>query len=475
MRKFVIEDRLLLLPFNEPASALTVLMNNLERPSQLVLHLSEMVESVIGPTPLEMPLSNYQDVKGELERSRYGLDAHDETIIYRDNLYFDRPFFEYFLEEARRIGQPCQAVLPKEIGGDEIDMGWQQYSVPLSSLVAERDSEGEYYAVDLYYLPRGWAEPKDLKKVRVPSGAQQRGYYNIPDSMTNLKLVETIPGEQGVVREQDLTHYLTLRTCIPIQSWVHLYNATIPLGVFSRGFRFEERAARSNLLTLKMLWRSVLEQQQFVSCSEVVKIGNKCDIDPSAVILGPTTIGDNCKIGAGVVIDNCVIGDNVTIANNCHLMLSVVGDNCFLPFRAALFMTLLMENSIVAQNTCLQMCVVGRNSFVGAGTTFTDFNLLPAPLKAINAFGEFSDVGQPVIGGCVGHNVRVGAGMVIYPARMIESDVVLVASPERRVISKSVTYEMSDHLTQPDRITKLHRRLYPRRVTMDEEQVLEPW
>jgi hypothetical protein len=29
------------------------------------------------------------------------------------------------------------------------------------------------------------------------------------------------------------------------------------------------------------------------------------------------------------------------------------------------------------------------------------------------------------MGGCVGHNCRVGSGMIVYPARTIESDVVL--------------------------------------------------
>ena len=40
-----------------------------------------------------------------------------------------------------------------------------------------------------------------------------------------------------------------------------------------------------------------------------------------------------------------------------------------------------MENTIVAQNTCLQMSVVGRHSFIGAGCTFTDYNLLGKPLR----------------------------------------------------------------------------------------------
>jgi len=155
-------------------------------------------------------------------------------------------------------------------------------------------------------------------------------------------------------------------------------------------------------------------------------------------------------------------------------MLSVVGNNCFLPFRAALFMTTLMEYTIVAQNTCLQMCVVGRNSFVGAGTTFTDFNLLPAPLRAINARGELEDSGQPVLGGCVGHNARVGSGMVIMPSRVIESDSILVASPERRVIAKNISYEESDHHKLRPPIARLHKRRYPRHAE-SEAAYLEEW
>ena len=117
-----------------------------------------------------------------------------------------------------------------------------------------------------------------------------------------------------------------------------------------------------------------------------------------------------------------------------------------------------MKNSIIAQNTCLQFCVIGRSSFVGAGTTFTDFNLVSKPLRAYYD-GELQPIGSDVMGGCVGHNCRVGAGLVIMPARTIESDTVLVSSPERRVIVKNVTYEESDHHKWSGG-TELHPRLY---------------
>ena len=126
-------------------------------------------------------------------------------------------------------------------------------------------------------------------------------------------------------------------------------------------------------------------------------------------------------------------------------MLSVVGDGTFLPFRSALFMTTVMDNSMIAQNTCLQMCVVGRNTFIGAGCTFTDFNLVPAPIRALDGNDQLRISNRPVIGSCVGHNCRIGSGMVVYPARTIESDVVLVPSGKRRVIDRDVSFEESDH------------------------------
>ena len=174
-------------------------------------------------------------------------------------------------------------------------------------------------------------------------------------------------------------------------------------------------------------------------------------------------------IGAGAVIENCIIGSNVNISQDVQLMLSVVGDGTFLPFRAALFMTTVMDNSMVAQNTCLQMCVVGRNTFVGAGSTFTDYNLIPSPIRAMDGSDQLRPSNRPVLGGCVGHNCRLGSGMIIYPARTIESDVVLAASKERRVIDKDVRYEDSDH--HQFNVAHLHKRLYPRRGEKD----LESW
>jgi NDP-sugar pyrophosphorylase family protein len=212
---------------------------------------------------------------------------------------------------------------------------------------------------------------------------------------------------------------------------------------------------------LKLIGTALYEGKQLLECSLPVQIGKNCVISPSATIYGPTTIGDNVHIDAGAVIDNCIIGNNVNVSQGCQLMLSVVGEGTFLPFRASLFTTTIMEHGMVAQNTCLQMCVIGRNTFIGAGNTFTDYNLIPAKIRAMDGHDKLADANRPVLGGCVGHNCRIGAGMVIFPARTIESDVVLFASNERRIIDRDVKYEDSDHHKLKD--ASKHPRLYPRR------------
>ena len=356
-------------------------------------------------------------------------------IVYRDNLYFDEHYFEAFLSEARRRRLACRAAFSSQ------DAAFTEHALPLSNSYTK---SGDLYLVDMWYYPNGpqeYAQPLviDLQPREV-------GYYHVPHYMAAQK--------------GDLVFQVPLRSMIAIDTWVHVFIADIVFGVFKRGARFEARLARDPLFKLQILGKALYEGRQVLECSDLVKVGRNCVIDPHAVIHGPAVIGDNVTINAGAVIENCIIGNNVNISQDCQVMLSVVGDGAFLPFRASLFMTSVMDNSMVAQNTCLQMCVIGRNTFIGAGTTFTDFNLVPYPIRALDGDGELEFANRPILGGCVGHNCRIGSGMIIFPARTIESDTVLFASPERRVVDRDIRYEESDHHQLEN--GHLHERLYPR-------------
>ncbi len=429
MLKIILQKPQHIHPFNEPARDLRI-MNK-----PLWLNQRDV-------------LSPFTDREVELRPGKPLPATQQECLVYRENLYFNDHYIRAFISEAQRRSAPARAAF----SGD--DPAFREHALPLATSYEKSTdplSGKEIYLADLWYYPNGptpHAEP-----LVIDLQAREAGYYHVPTYMAT---------EQG-----DLTFQVPLRSLIAIDSWVHIFIADVVFGLFTRAAHFEDALDRDPFFKLRILARGMFEGKQVLECSDTVKIGRNCVIDPSAILHGPTTIGDNVTIGAGAVIENCVIGNNANISQGCQVMLSVIGDGAFLPFRASLFMTTLMDNSMVAQNTCLQMCVIGRNTFLGAGSTFTDFNLIPKSLRAIDGNGRLSNSNRPVLGGCVGHNCRIGAGMIIFPARTIESDVVLFASADRRVIDKNITYEDSDHHKLS--FAGLHRRIYRRQDEIGQE------
>ncbi len=424
MRRVILPAPKLIPPFGEAARDLRI-------HNQVLFNLQERV------------LSKYTTSTTELQVGEHFPQKHEEMIVYRNNLFFDQGYIDTFIEMAREHGRACRAAFHAD------DPAFREHALPLSTSYT---TAGNLYLADLWYYPHG--PVADTRPLIVDLESKEVGYYSVPTYMAS---------DSG-----DLVFNVPLRSLIAIDSWVHVFIVDVVFGVFSRGVQVEKRLEDDLRFKVKVLAKALYEGRQVLECSELVQIGKDCIIDPSATIHGPTIIGDKVTIGAGAVIDNSIIGNNVNISQDAQVMLSVIGDGTFLPFKAALFMTTIMENSMVAQNSCLQMCVVGRNTFIGAGSTFTDYNLIPAPLKALDGDGELKDANRPVLGGCVGHNCRIGSGMIIYPARTIESDVVLAATSKRRVIDRNVSFEDSDHHNL--RLSHLHETPYHK-----EKDELESW
>lgn len=425
MFKIILQAPYIISPFNERARDLRIQ----NRP--LWLHQRET-------------LAPYTTREQELKAGERLPLVREEAIVYRDNLFFDEQYISAFMAAAQKKGRAVRAAFSVE------DLAFKEHALPLSTSYTPA---GSLYLADLWYYPKG--PVADVEPLVIDFEAQDMGYYHVPTYMAD--------------QSGDLTFKVPLRSLIAIDSWVHVFIADVVFGLFTRAAHAQGRITNDLPYKLKVLFKALYEGRQVLECSELVKVGKNCTIDPHAIIHGPTTVGDNVTIEAGAVIDNCIIGNNVHVAHGAQLMLSVVGDGTFLPFRAALFMTTIMDNSMVAQNTCLQMCVVGRNTFIGAGSTFTDYNLIPAPIRALDGKGDLKDANRPVLGGAVGHNCRIGSGMIVYPARTIESDVVLAASKERRIIDKNISYKDSDH--HKFKSAGLHKRLYPPK----DEAELESW
>lgn len=423
MLKIILEAPAPIMPFCEPARDLRVQNSPLWHWQRTLLapYVSREMELRSGmPLPL----------------------LREPCLVYRDNLFFDEPYLHEFMKEALQRQRPVRAAFRAD------DPAFREHALPLSTSYT---MAGDLYLADMWYYPNG--PVADAEPLVIDLQAREIGYYHVPTYMAD--------------QSGDLLFQVPLRSLLAIDSWVHVFIADVVFGLFGRGARFEKRLDEDWLYKLRILSKAIYEGRQLLECSDLVKVGRNCVIDPRAVIHGPTTIGDNVTINAGVVIENCIIGNNVNVSQDVQLMLSVVGDGTFLPFNSALFMTTVMDNSMIAQNTCLQMCVIGRNTFIGAGSTFTDYNLVPAPLRARDGSGKLSASNRPVMGSAVGHNCRLGSGLLVYPSRTIESDVVLTASAGLRVIDHDVHFEDSDH--HGLRNGGLHKALYHRQKDQEPE------
>jgi acetyltransferase-like isoleucine patch superfamily enzyme len=429
MLKVILHEDKLIMPFCEPARELRI------QNKPLWLTQRDL-------------LAKYTTREVELMKIGDRLPAtREETIIYRDNLFFDQNYIEAFMEKAIQRKRPVRAAFRMS------EPAFREHAFPLSTSYTPA---GSVYLADLWYYPNG--PVADVEPMVIDMQTREIGYYHVPTYM--------VGDTSG-----DLIFQVPLRALMAIDSWVHVFIADTVFGQFAHGARFEKRLNEDLAFKIKIIGKAVYEGRQVLECSELVKIGKGCVIDPSATIHGPTTIGDNVTINAGAVIENCIIGNNVNISQDVQLMLSVVGDGAFLPFRAALFMTTLMDHTMLAQNTCLQMCVIGKNTFIGAGSTWTDYNLIPIDIRARDGDGGLSIANRAVLGGCVGHNCRIGSGMIVYPARTIESDVVLAASKDRRIIDRDIRFEDSDHHKYKPDVAERHKPLYHKKS----EDEIESW
>jgi UDP-N-acetylglucosamine diphosphorylase / glucose-1-phosphate thymidylyltransferase / UDP-N-acetylgalactosamine diphosphorylase / glucosamine-1-phosphate N-acetyltransferase / galactosamine-1-phosphate N-acetyltransferase len=431
MKRIIIRDQTPIAPFGEPASGLRIMNKPL-----WLLQRDLLAPYCRGGVPEEVDA---------LEQ----VQAVDEPLLaYKDNLYFNDELIKTFIAEAVQSGRARQIAFAR------YDKTITTHALNLQSGI-RLSADGQYYLADLFYFPSGVVP--DPEPLLIDTQPAEMGYYHIPNYMA---------------RKGDLVFQVPVRALLSIESWIHVFLANSPLGVFAHARAFEHsidggrlkdlrhwlfkpgsddwRAFRTKLgvsiTALRERWFGPRWRNHFFASSKLVKIGKNCSIDPTAVIHGPTVIGDNVYIGAGTVITNSYIGSHVNIMQGCQVMLSVVSDRCYLPFNAALFMTTLMDNSMVAQNSTLQLCVVGRNTFIGANNVFTDFDLLGNPIQTMHQ-GALREVGMPVLGSAVGHNVKIGSGFLVYPGRMIGSDTTLINADPERVIVRNVPAAELDRAT----------------------------
>jgi NDP-sugar pyrophosphorylase family protein len=195
-----------------------------------------------------------------------------------------------------------------------------------------------------------------------------------------------------------------------------------------------------------LLYRNM--QSSISKRRDSIQIGKNCQIDPTATIIGPTTIGDEVFIGPNVTIEAAHIGDNAVLEPGCTIWFGVLGARSCLLANRSMVMSCVMSDSIV--NTDLRFSIVGNNSFLGAGSHITDCILrnanqeelktndpkMDSPMVKVLAGEEIIDSGYYVLGPAIGNRVKIGSGIIIYPGRMIKSDSLILPKEGFYIIDK---------------------------------------
>jgi bifunctional UDP-N-acetylglucosamine pyrophosphorylase/glucosamine-1-phosphate N-acetyltransferase len=96
---------------------------------------------------------------------------------------------------------------------------------------------------------------------------------------------------------------------------MHVADASELLGINTRvELANADRILRARKTEELMLSGVTIERPETVTVDTHVQAGTDTIVEPFARLLGATRIGEDCKIGAGAILENAIIGDGVTVA-----------------------------------------------------------------------------------------------------------------------------------------------------------------
>ena len=96
---------------------------------------------------------------------------------------------------------------------------------------------------------------------------------------------------------------------------MHVLDATELLGINTRvELTHADRILRDRKNQELMLSGVTIERPETVTIDRMVQAGIDTVIEPFARVLGATSIGEDCRIGAGAILENAILGDGVVIA-----------------------------------------------------------------------------------------------------------------------------------------------------------------
>jgi carbonic anhydrase/acetyltransferase-like protein (isoleucine patch superfamily) len=429
MKRYILETKQVIHPFELPASKLPVLNKPIFEHQKDIFRQLKIKDE-------EDPvfISSLKEIN----------PSTSQTLVYRDDIYFNEELLLEFLRKALAIGKPARLAFLDTDPCFSVYASYPQHN--------NMEHVGNLYLGDFFFIPAG-AEKKYLEKGFTPvildTESIPLSYFSLPsaefDSGLNSGKSSSSKPSTSLVPIPPLQLQVPRLSYIAIKHWVQLLFANFTWGIHRQirqlNSEINNKIENKNLSLGK-------EQSPLSKRRGSIQIGKNCQIDPTATIIGPTNIGNEVFIGPNVTIEAAHIGDNAVLEPGCTVWFGVLGARSSLLANRNMVMSCVMSDSIV--NTDLRFSIVGSNSFLGAGSHITDCILrnanedelkmndpkIDSPMVKVLAGEEIIDSGYYVLGPAIGNRVKIGSGMIIYPGRMIKSDSLILPKEGYYVIDK---------------------------------------
>ncbi|WP_456368704.1 bifunctional sugar-1-phosphate nucleotidylyltransferase/acetyltransferase [Thermococcus sp.] len=145
-------------------------------------------------------------------------------------------------------------------------------------------------------------------------------------------------------------------------------------------------------------------------------------VEEGAVLIPPVEVGEGTVIRSGAYIIGPVkIGKNSLIGPNCFIRpYTSIGDNCHIGNAVEVKNSIIMDHSNAPHLNYVGDSIIGENVNLGAGTITANLRHDRGNVK-VEIKGKLEDSGRHKLGAIIGHNVKTGINVSIYPGRKIGS------------------------------------------------------
>ena len=401
MRRYVLETKQVIDPFESPAAELPILNRTIFEHQEDVFRQLKVKEKPFFVSSLE-----------EVIPSDF------PTLVYRDDIYFNKELVLKFLDKASAVGKPARIAF---LDTDPC--------ISLHACCPQHNMEhvGNLFLGDFFFFP-AQVQERDFIPVPVDTESIPLSWFSLPslESGSGKRLIKT-PLTAGGPLFPPLQLHVPLLSYIAIKHWTQLLFANFTWGIHCQARQLDIRPENRSAALKKIL--SYLSKHR-----GPVHFGTECQIDPTATIIGPTTIGEGVIIGPNVTIAAGFIGDHAILEPNSLVWFGVLGARSSLLANRNIVMSCVMNDSII--NTDVRFSIVGNHSFLGSGSHITDCILrnadeggipkMNSPMVKVFAGDELVNSGYYVLGPAIGNRVKIGSGAIVYPGRMIKSNSVIL-------------------------------------------------